>query len=111
MTRRAGWPPNNPGGSWRALERPGVLVGDDDRDAAQPADRRGPHVRAELVGVQDVDALASQQAGELHPRREVAAPAALQRDDVDARRLELRGEARIGRAAREAQPRLEPGAV
>jgi hypothetical protein len=76
---------------------------DHHRDAAEPADQAAPHVRAELVRVEDIDALPAQEARERPERREVEAPAALEGEPAHACALQLGHElavSDVGRAQR-----------
>jgi hypothetical protein len=68
-----------------ALERPRVFVRDDDRHARRSPHQSTPDVRAELVRVQDVNALSPKQAPESQPRQRRERSSTLERQHADAR--------------------------
>ena len=67
-----------------ALVGPAVLVGEDDRHARHAAHERPPHVRAELVRVQDLHALAPEKALERPPGPDVELAPTSQRKEAHA---------------------------
>ena len=69
---------------------PAVLVGYYHRHSRKPADERRPCIRAELVRVQDVHALASKQSDQGPPRPQSEPKPPVQNEHANACCLELR---------------------
>ena len=79
-------------------------MGDDDWNARERPQQRGPQIRPELVGVQDVDPLPAHEHHELSPRPQVEGISPLKADEPDPVPGEILERSRSGR------PRLELGA-
>jgi hypothetical protein len=66
-----------------------VLVRHDHGHAGEAADERAPHVGAELVGVENVNSLGAQEAGQARPGRDLYFSPPFERQEAHVRVFEL----------------------